>query len=101
MEVLRLPPYHCELNPIELIWSQVKGTVARNNSSYKMAALKPLLEVALQNVTAENWRKCIEHVMKEEERMWELDNVIEITVEPLVINLEETDEESDKSDFDF
>ena len=23
-EVLRLPPYHCELNPIELAWSQVK-----------------------------------------------------------------------------
>ncbi|CAK1585278.1 unnamed protein product [Parnassius mnemosyne] len=23
--VLRLPPYHCELNPIELIWAQAKG----------------------------------------------------------------------------
>ena len=23
-EVVRLPPYHCELNPIELCWSQVK-----------------------------------------------------------------------------
>ncbi len=28
---LRLPPYHCEFNPIELIWSQVKGYVVRNN----------------------------------------------------------------------
>ena len=26
--VLRLPPYHCELNPIELVWAQVKGEVA-------------------------------------------------------------------------
>ena len=25
--VLHLPPYHCELNPIELAWSQVKGYV--------------------------------------------------------------------------
>ncbi|CAH0730236.1 unnamed protein product, partial [Brenthis ino] len=25
--VLRLPPYHCELNPIELIWAQVKRAV--------------------------------------------------------------------------
>ena len=26
--VVRLPPYHCEFNPIELIWAQVreKGT---------------------------------------------------------------------------
>ena len=23
-EVVRLPPYHCELNPIELAWLQVK-----------------------------------------------------------------------------
>jgi len=24
-EVLRLQPYHCELNPIELIWGDLKG----------------------------------------------------------------------------
>ena len=29
--ILRLPPYHCELNPIELIWSQVKDYVAVEN----------------------------------------------------------------------
>ncbi|CAH2095722.1 unnamed protein product [Euphydryas editha] len=27
--VLRLPPYHCEINPIELIWADIKGYVAR------------------------------------------------------------------------
>ncbi|VDH88880.1 Hypothetical predicted protein [Mytilus galloprovincialis] len=27
--VLRLPPYHCELNPIEMVWSDLKGFVAR------------------------------------------------------------------------
>ncbi|CAC5403600.1 unnamed protein product [Mytilus coruscus] len=25
--VLRLPPYHCELNPIEMVWSDLKGFV--------------------------------------------------------------------------
>ena len=25
MEVLRLPPYHCELNVIELIWADEKN----------------------------------------------------------------------------
>lgn len=29
--VLRLPPYHCELNPNELAWSVVKRHVKSNN----------------------------------------------------------------------
>ena len=28
-EVITLPPYHCQYNPIELIWAQVKGEVAK------------------------------------------------------------------------
>ncbi|XP_040071785.1 uncharacterized protein LOC120844203 [Ixodes scapularis] len=33
--VLRLPPYHCELNPIELIWARVKREVASKNITFK------------------------------------------------------------------
>jgi transposase len=28
---LRLPPYHCELNPIELVWAQLKKIIAKHN----------------------------------------------------------------------
>ena len=38
--VLRLPPYHSELNPIELIWSQVKGRVAKSNTTYRLDDVK-------------------------------------------------------------
>jgi transposase len=31
-EVVRLPPYHCQYNPIELIWAQFKGRVAEKNN---------------------------------------------------------------------
>ena len=30
-EVIRLPPYHCDLNPIEKVWAYEKGYVARHN----------------------------------------------------------------------
>jgi transposase len=33
-EVLRTPVRHCELNPIELIWAQVKCFVAKNNTTF-------------------------------------------------------------------
>lgn len=89
--VLRLPPYHCELNPIELVWAQIKGHVASNNKTYKMAEVKSLFEEGLQKVTAERWKSCIDHVIKIEDRMFNLDNLIDDVVEPFIINTEEDD----------
>ncbi|CAK1579332.1 unnamed protein product [Parnassius mnemosyne] len=49
--VLRLSPYHCDLNPIELVWAQAKGHVARHNRSFKMEEVKKLLLESISNVT--------------------------------------------------
>lgn len=73
-KVLRLPPYHCELNPIELVWAQVKGFVASHNKSFKMAEIKTLLSTAISNVDAEKWHRCVQHVEQVvEPQMWEMD----------------------------
>lgn len=95
--VLRLPPYHCELNPIELIWAQVKNHVAANNTTFKLADVKRLLEEGVEKVTEEDWKKCTEHVKKEEAKLWELDNLIEGMEEsgPLIINVGNDDSSSD------
>lgn len=41
--VLRLPSYHCELNPIEMVWSMVKGHVKSHNNTFKINDVKILL----------------------------------------------------------
>lgn len=95
--VLRLPPYHCNLNPIELVWAQVKGFVASNNKTFKLSEVRNLLEEGIRMVTPDNWKKCIEHVEGEETKMWELDYASEKLVEQFVINLQD-DSSSEFSD---
>jgi hypothetical protein len=41
-EVLRTTVRHCELNPIELIWAQGKGFVAKNNTTFRLKDVKEL-----------------------------------------------------------
>lgn len=40
---LRLPPCHCELNPIDLIWAQIKRGVKTRNGTFKPEDVEVLL----------------------------------------------------------
>lgn len=84
-KVLRLPPYHCELNPIELIWAQIKGYVARHNVSFKLEDVKQLFQQGVNSILCENWKNAIKHVVDVENKMWELDNLIDCQEESLII----------------
>nr|XP_037286294.1 uncharacterized protein LOC119179331 [Rhipicephalus microplus] len=42
-DVLRVPPYHCEFNPIELVKSQVKRYIAARNTGFTLAEVEKLL----------------------------------------------------------
>lgn len=97
--VLRLPPYHCELNPIELIWSQMKGYVARRNTTWKLSDVKILLEEAINTITPKSWSDCIDYVKKIEEKFWILDGLLDEDVPPVIINTaESTESDTDLSD---
>ena len=65
-EVLRSPPYRCQLNPIEMVWVHVKKYVAQNNSHFKIDAVHRLLLEALDIVDSEQWQRDEKHVMKKE-----------------------------------
>ena len=96
--VLRLPPYHCDLNPIELIWADVKSYVSRNNTNFKTTDVKGLIQEAFTAVDSGKWRKACQHVAKIETMYWKKDNIQVQTVAPIIIALDEdTEEESDVS----
>ena len=74
--VLRLPPYHCELNPIELIWAQIKNKVAKENRTFKLKEVNELLLQPIKDIKSSHWKICVEHIIKEEEKMCKLDGII-------------------------
>ena len=59
LEILRLPVGHCELNPIELVWAQVKGYAASHNKDFTLAGIEQLARESITQVTAEKWANCV------------------------------------------
>lgn len=95
-KVLRLPPYHCELNPIELIWAQVKGYVASKNTSFKLNDTKKYFYEAISMVDSRKWHKCVRHVIEVvEPQMNVMDENMEKMHEKFLINLKDDSSDSD------
>ena len=111
-EILRLPPYHCELNPFELVWTAEKNYVAGENQDMSLDSVEKLFRTKREELPEDFWRKCVEHVKKIEENYlyWESDRIQDNEVEQLIIKLKPTDssssemesfsESSDSSDSD-
>lgn len=97
--VLRIPPYHCQYNAIELIWAQVKGHAARSNTSPPFTANKmlELLKNACNHVTAVNWASVVERTKRVIMSDWDRDIAFDnICTQELIINITE-DTSSDES----
>lgn len=57
-DVVRLPPYQCQYNPIELLWAKVKEELTFKDSSFEIDDVEKLLHEAIGRVSVENWRNC-------------------------------------------
>ena len=66
-EVVRLPPYHCELSPIEMAWAQVKGYIRVYNNKFTLTHVKELTFAGFAHVGSEEWEKLVQHVQNKVE----------------------------------
>lgn len=99
--VLRLPPYHPDLTPIELIWAEVKDYVATHNTTFKMADIRKLCDEKFSAMGPENWIPKCNHVKTIEEEYLKKEVAIDLMTEEasFVINLNsESGEDSDSED---
>ncbi|GFW88363.1 hypothetical protein TNCV_2286891 [Trichonephila clavipes] len=60
-----------------MIWSQVKGYVAKEKKTFKLNEINELVTKGIDNVTTQNWINCINHVIKKEKEMWEIDGLVD------------------------
>jgi transposase len=59
-ELVFLPPYSPDLNPIEMVWSKVKS-VLRTLAARTFDALEEAIVIALQAISADDAANCIRH----------------------------------------
>ena len=71
-KVLRTPPYHPELQPIETCWGVVKNHVARN-CDFTMKNLLKQLDSGFSKVTAKTCAGILTKVRRIEDEFWETD----------------------------
>ena len=67
--ILRTPPYHPELQPIETCWAVVKNHVALHNDC-TMKKVFQLLEEGFKKVMAKTCQKLITKVKQQEDEFW-------------------------------
>lgn len=96
--VLRLPPYHPDLNAIELIWSQLKSYVAAHNTTFTMTGIMSLVQNKSETIGITEWEKAVDHVIKIENQYVEREGILDEIVDRIVVNLDESDSENSESE---
>ncbi|KAJ0176699.1 hypothetical protein K1T71_007878 [Dendrolimus kikuchii] len=85
-ELLKLPPYHCDLNPIEKMWSLVNRRVADKNVGHDPKEIVRLTEEAFETVTAEDWAAQCKHVQHLEEEYLKNDGLMDEEMDQFIIS---------------
>jgi hypothetical protein len=76
-----LPVAHCELNPIELVWSQLKGQIIKRNRIPKLKEVEKLTKQIVSEMEGESgkklWKDCTRHVKDLEELLMNKESIVD------------------------
>lgn len=100
-QVLRLPPYHCEFNPIEHIWG-ISKTYYNNHigiTGYSDEAVQQIWKQALDTATPDVWQKSIKKCEELIDNWWARENRIN-EINPIIIRPNDVSDTSSESDHD-
>jgi len=58
-EVVQLPQYHYQYNPLKLIWERIKSKFVKQNTNLKVEDIEKLVYETLNLVTVDEWKSCV------------------------------------------
>ena len=96
--VIRLPPYHCVYNPIEMVWAWVKGEVANRNKTFKIADVKQHVLSVFNDVPATLWQNACRHCDEKVDEGFIADGIQEQMLDPIIIHLGNDSRGEEESD---
>lgn len=94
--ILRLPPYHPDLNPIEMAWAMIKQYVGSKNVKWNLNHAIELVKEKVNLMGAREWEILCNKVNSVEEEYAKSDHIIDIMTEQFVIRV--TDDSSDSEE---
>lgn len=97
-EVLRLPPYHCEFNAIELVWADVKSYYNKHvgGNGYGDAAVLNLWKEALNQCDKTKWINCVRHTNTLIQEWYKREQFLD-NVQPLVISVDQDEDDTESN----
>ena len=98
--VIRLPPYHCQYNPIEFIFDEVKAKVVRENTTFNLNDVEQLTRDAVDSITADDWSFAVSHTVDVIEKDWVNEGMVEGKLEEMISLLKDSSISPSVSDFE-
>ncbi|XP_030034092.2 uncharacterized protein LOC115450236 [Manduca sexta] len=86
--VLRLPPHHPDLNPMQRVWAEVKQNLSTNFPHSTMEEKITILTKLFAEFPADKWRLCNDHVQVVENMYWDNDVNFDNVIDELIIKQE-------------
>lgn len=64
MDLIRLPPYNCDLSAIEYVWKDTKDYIRKNNLDQSLLTVQRTAEQFMRNYNTSYWIAHVNHVKR-------------------------------------
>ncbi|KAJ4427109.1 hypothetical protein ANN_24724 [Periplaneta americana] len=98
--VLRLPPYHPDLNPLEMIWADAKQWVANRNTTFKIADVMALCRQSFEEIRVDKWKNVCRHSEKVKSDYFEMEGLVEDAIERIAFTVNNSSDTNDSESED-